>query len=88
MPFVSPNPCAEARLAIEIDGGTHATPDQAAYDGARTAWLEEPGYLVIRFQTKEVESNLENVREAIRVACEARAAGGKEGGRFASSPQR
>jgi len=31
-------------LVIEIDGDAHAVPGQAAYDAARTAWLEERGY--------------------------------------------
>jgi len=44
---------------IEIDGDTHAAPDQAAYDSARTAWLEERGFDVIRFQAGEVDRNLE-----------------------------
>jgi very-short-patch-repair endonuclease len=73
--------CAEAKLVIEIDGDTHAAPDQAAYDSARTAWLEERGYKVIRFQAGEVDRNLEGVLEAIRRACEARTAGGREEGR-------
>ena len=68
--------CAEARLAIEIDGDTHAAPDQAAYDSARTAWLEDRGYQVIRFHAGEVDRNLAGVLEAIRRACEARTAGG------------
>jgi very-short-patch-repair endonuclease len=32
--------CAKAKLIIEIDGDTHAEPDQAEYDQARTIWLE------------------------------------------------
>ena len=72
MPFVSPNPCAEARLVIEIDGDTHAAPDQGAYDSTRTAWLEERGYKVIRFQAGEVDRNLEGVLRRIKEACEAR----------------
>ena len=81
MPFVPPNPCAEARLVIEIDGDTHAAPDQGAYDSTRTAWLEKRGYKVIRFQAGKVDRNLEGVLEAIRRACEARTAGGREEGR-------
>jgi very-short-patch-repair endonuclease len=64
--------CAEARLAIEIDGDVHEAPDQAAYDGARTAWLEERGYRVIRFDAREFGRNFPGVVEAIRAACEAR----------------
>jgi very-short-patch-repair endonuclease len=69
--------CAEAKLAIEIDGDAHEAPDQAAYDAARTAWLEERGYHVIRFDAREVGRNLAGV-EAIRAACEARVANSEE----------
>jgi len=50
--FISDFYCAEAKLVIEIDGDTHAAPDQAAYDAARTAWLEARGYKVIRFAAR------------------------------------
>jgi len=66
--------CAEARLAIETDGDTHAARDQVTHDSARTAWLEERGYEVIRFEAGEVGRNLAGVLEAIRGACEAGAA--------------
>ena len=63
-----------------IDGDTHAAPDQAACDSARTAWLAERCYKVIRFHAREVDRNLEGVLDVIRRACEARAAGGREEG--------
>ncbi len=68
--FITDFYCAPAKLVIEIDGDTHAEPDQAAYDAARTAWLEAQGYRVIRFQNNDVHHNLEPVLDAIRVACE------------------
>jgi very-short-patch-repair endonuclease len=64
--------CAEARLAIEIDGDSHSESDQAAYDAARTEWLQERGYKVIRFEARQVDQDLPSVVEAIRRACEAR----------------
>jgi very-short-patch-repair endonuclease len=70
--FIADFYCSEARLAIEIDGDTHAAPDQAAYDSTRTAWLEERGYRVIRFRAGEVQRNLEGVLRRIKEACEAR----------------
>lgn len=79
--FIIDSYCAEARLAIEIDGDTHAAADQAAYDTARTAWLEERGHKGIRFQAGDVDRNLLGMLEAIRRACEARTAGGREEGR-------
>lgn len=71
--FITDFYCVEAKLAIEIDGDTHSAPDQAAYDAARTAWLAERGYAVIRFDAREVGRNLAGVVDAIRAACEARA---------------
>jgi len=67
--FIADFYCARARLCIEIDGDTHAEPDQAEYDAARTAWLEAQGYRVIRFQNDDVHHHLSAVLEAIRVAC-------------------
>jgi very-short-patch-repair endonuclease len=72
LPILSPNPCAEAKRVIEIDGDVHADPDQAAYDEARARWLEERGYRVLRFQAREVDKDLRAVVQAIREACEAR----------------
>lgn len=68
--------CTGARQEVEIDGHTYAARDQAAYDSARTAWLEERGHGVIRFYAEEVERNLEGVLEMMRGACEAGEAGG------------
>ena len=75
--FILDFSCSEARLAIEIDGDTHAAPDQKACDAARTAWLVERGFEVIRFQAGEGDRKLQGVLEAIRRACEARTAGGR-----------
>jgi|WetSurMetagenome_2_1015567.scaffolds.fasta_scaffold726902_1 very-short-patch-repair endonuclease len=44
--------CAKAKLVVEIDGDSHA--DQIEYDEARTAYLNELGYTVIRFTNREV----------------------------------
>ena len=55
--------CLEAALIVEVDGGQHA--DQKAYDTARTAWLDQQGFRVVRFWNSEVLTNLEGVREVI-----------------------
>ena len=64
--------CAEAHLAIEIDGDTHAEADQTAYDAARTEWLESRGYGVIRFTNDDVHKRLDGVLAAIQEACRSR----------------
>jgi very-short-patch-repair endonuclease len=70
--FIADFYCAEAMLVIEIDGDVHAHPDQAKYDAARTEWLEERGYRVLRFQAREVDKDLRAVVEAICGECDAR----------------
>ena len=61
--------CHQHKLAVEIDGPTHADPKQIAYDEARTAWLEQRGLRVIRFTNRDVDANLEAVLEEIARAC-------------------
>jgi very-short-patch-repair endonuclease len=60
--------CAEHKLVIEVDGDTHAM--QEEYDAARTEWLQDRGYRVIRFTNDEVHRQLPAVLETIMAACE------------------
>jgi very-short-patch-repair endonuclease len=57
--------CAQAKLCIEVDGSSHLEPSQVEYDAARTAYLEELGYTVIRFRNEDVRYNLDTVVEEI-----------------------
>ena len=57
--------CAEARLLIEVDGDSHLEPDQEEYDKARTEYLEELGYKVIRFTNNDVRYNVSAVADEI-----------------------
>jgi very-short-patch-repair endonuclease len=57
--------CAQAKLCIEVDGATHFEPAQAEYDAARTAYLEELGYQVIRFRNDDVRYRLDAIVEEI-----------------------
>lgn len=59
--------CAKEKLVIEIDGDSHADPDQAKYDAERTKWLnEQKHYRVIRFANRDVMRNVERVVERMR----------------------
>ena len=62
--------CADARLCIEVDGDSHAEPDQVEYDAARTRALEAEGYRVIRFTNRDILRDLEGVLATIAQACE------------------
>ena len=55
--------CLEARLIVEVNGGQHA--DREGQDAARTAWLEQKGYRVLRFWNNDVLGNLEAVLQVI-----------------------
>ena len=57
--------CAKAKLAIEVDGGTHL--EQEVYDAERTEWLKtEKGIRVIRFTNQDILRDLDEVIESIR----------------------
>jgi very-short-patch-repair endonuclease len=62
--------CPVARLAIELDGGGHVEPDQAAYDAERTRYLHSAGVRVLRFWNHEVlqqpEKVLDRIAQALR----------------------
>lgn len=47
--------CPAHKLAIEVDGAVHDWPDQAEYDAARTAALEQRGIRVLRVRNEEVD---------------------------------
>ena len=57
--------CAQAKLCIEVDGDSHAEASQKEYDAARTPYLKELGYKVIRFTNNDVRYNLNAVIEEI-----------------------
>lgn len=56
--------CAEARLAVELDGAPHTTADGQAMDAVRDGWLAENGVQVLRFWNEELQ-DLDSVVERI-----------------------
>ena len=57
--------CAEAKLAIEVDGSVHEGAAAKARDSIRTAAIEEHGVRVIRFMNDDVIHELPLVLIAI-----------------------
>ncbi|WP_416832003.1 MAG: endonuclease domain-containing protein [Erythrobacter sp.] len=49
----------DPKLVIELDGDSHS--GRESYDDARTRFLKEQGYRVIRFSNSEVMGNMEGV---------------------------
>jgi len=58
--------CADARVAIEIDGKQHFA-DAAAYcrDRRKDVLLQENGYMVLRFLAEDVSKHLDDVLDSI-----------------------
>ncbi len=58
-PFICDFVARNAKLIIEVDGGQHAI--DAASDEARSRFLTNEGYQVLRFWNNDVLSNIEGV---------------------------
>ena len=59
----------EFKLAIELDGGHHYTPEVMEYDKKRTEFLNSIGIRVIRFPNREVMCNIDGVLREIARYC-------------------
>ena len=64
--------CHKAKLVIELDGSQHYESQNAAYDRARTAYLEDQGLHVLRLSNMDVMQQFGNVCDSIDRAVKAR----------------
>lgn len=53
--------CASAKLAVELDGSQHFTPEALAYDAERTRILTEYGLFVLRFTNDQIDRHFNDV---------------------------
>jgi very-short-patch-repair endonuclease len=60
--------CFERRLAIEVDGPSHAEIEQQTKDHERDAWLREQGFRVLRLPNDLVIASTEIALVRIRAA--------------------
>ncbi len=67
-PFIVDFYCPSARLAVEIDGVTHANDEVEAYDARRDLYLERVGLTVLRIPAVYVRDNLDAVLSEIERA--------------------
>jgi len=65
-PYVVDFICINEKLIIELDGSQHQ--QQQDYDAARTAFLEQSGYRVLRFWDDDVLLRTDDVMQAIFIA--------------------
>ena len=60
-PFIADFACASARLIVEVDGATHSTPDELAYDARRTKYLKSKGWTVLRVTNTDIYQDIDGV---------------------------
>ena len=70
--------CHEVKLALELDGSQHFTPEGHTYDEARTAAIETFGVTVLRFTNHLIDSEFRAVCTKIDAAVSARLGHQKE----------
>ena len=66
-PYIADFACVASKIIVEADGESHLT--DAPRDSKRTRFLEENGWLVLRFWNTQVYDELEGVKEAIYRIC-------------------
>lgn len=64
-PYVADFACPASKLIVEVDGYTHWTPEELAYDARRTKYLEQQGWTVFRVTNTDVYDNMDGVWCAI-----------------------
>jgi very-short-patch-repair endonuclease len=57
--------CDKIKLAIELEGSIHDTPEQQEYDAERKEEIESTGMTIIVFRNEEVLEELETVTRKI-----------------------
>ena len=64
--------CPAIKLAIEVDGDSHAQVGIKEYDKERQEYIESAGITFLRFTNKEVIKETEAVLEKIQSYCESK----------------
>jgi very-short-patch-repair endonuclease len=62
--------CAQAKLAVEVDGCQHNDEDHIEHDKIRDAWFADKAIRTLRFWNHDVLTNIENVLDTIWFAIE------------------
>ncbi|WBK02023.1 endonuclease domain-containing protein [Methylocystis parvus OBBP] len=57
--------CREQKLVIEVDGATHSTDEEVAYDARRERILKAAGFRILRVQNDDIRTNIDGVCETI-----------------------
>jgi very-short-patch-repair endonuclease len=64
-PFIADFAHARGALIVEVDGATHGSDEEVAYDAQRDAYLTSRGWHVLRVSNVEIFSDLDAVVEFV-----------------------
>jgi very-short-patch-repair endonuclease len=64
-PYIADFACASAKLVVEVDGATHSTAEELAYDSRRTTYLNSEGWSVVRVTNSDIYENIDGVWRTI-----------------------
>ncbi|MEM1038916.1 MAG: DUF559 domain-containing protein [Pseudomonadota bacterium] len=53
-PYIADFACHQTKTVVEVDGATHSTVAETNHDARRTQFLEEQGFVVLRFTNEHV----------------------------------
>ena len=67
-PFIADFLCRERMLIVEVDGATHSSDEEIAFDARRTGYLKTEGYRVLRVLNDDVYRQLDDVLNGILLA--------------------
>lgn len=65
--------CPSLKLIIEIDGCQHNLPENQLYDKKRTNFLENSGYMILRFTNDDINKRIRNVEYTLVGVCSEKA---------------
>jgi very-short-patch-repair endonuclease len=74
-PYILDFYCGEVRVAVEVDGAAHDTPEQREHDARRDAFLRGKGVTVLRARAEALMYEPEAVVAWIVERCRAAASG-------------
>ena len=57
--------CRAHKVVVEVDGGTHGTEEEIAYDERRSRSIEARGYRVFRARNEDVYDDIDGVLVAL-----------------------
>jgi len=65
VPYIVDFIALDNKLIIELDGGDHNKEENKRHDKRRTEFLENKGYLVLRFWNNDILKNIDGVLDVI-----------------------